>query len=74
MDKIYVVEDIAEMFNVSFETVRRWIRSGELKGICDTSLKMGYTIYERDLFTFMDKRPKYKARVYKADKFDPLKM
>jgi excisionase family DNA binding protein len=49
------VEDVAARLDVTEETVRRWLRSGELRGI-RLSRKAGWRIREVDLQTFLDKR------------------
>lgn len=54
-DAIYTVEDIAKMFSVHPETVRGWIKSGQLKAI-NLGGAAGYRIYETDLQEFLQKR------------------
>ena len=56
--KRYRVHDISEMLNVDPETVRRWVRKGELVGTA-TSKKGGYYVDEYDLMAFITKKPKY---------------
>ena len=51
--KVYTVRDVAGEFGVSEETVRGWIRSGELKAT-KTSNRAGYLIAEEDLDDFCD--------------------
>ena len=58
----YTVSDVADMLNVNEETVRRWIRSGELKSE-QTSRKKGNCINEHDLDAFMRKHPKYERSI-----------
>lgn len=55
----YNVDDISELLCVNKETVRRWLRSGELSGI-KKSKKQGYIITEAYLEEFLDVHPKYK--------------
>lgn len=55
----YTTKDIATLFNVSEETVRRWIRSGELKAIKQSN-KSGNLVTEFELRNFVTKRPKYR--------------
>ena len=56
---MFTVTDIASIFSVSEETVRRWIRSGKLKTTI-TSKKDGHKIAEKDLREFISiTKPKY---------------
>ncbi len=50
------VQDVAKRFQVSEETVRRWIRSGELPVLDLGGPKAGYRIRPHDLDAFMAKR------------------
>ena len=60
--RTYTVADIAELLQVNKETVRRWIRSGDLNATL-TANKTGHIVYELDLFEFIQtKKPKYKKR------------
>ena len=45
--KIYNTKEIADLFGVDNETVRRWIRSGELKAE-QSSRKQGNIVYEKE--------------------------
>lgn len=54
----YTVKEIASRFDVSEETVRRWIRSGKLKA-SKSSKKEGNIITEEDLYNFCLYNPKY---------------
>ena len=60
--KIYNTKEIADLLGVDNETVRRWIRSGELKAE-QSSRKQGNIVYEKDLFDFISDKPKYKKMV-----------
>lgn len=60
--KRYKIHDISEMLNVDQETVRRWVRKGELVGTA-TSKKGGYYVDEYDLMVFVTKKPKYGLRL-----------
>ena len=60
--RIYSTKEISELFGVDNETVRRWIRSGELKAE-QSSKKQGNIVYEKDLFDFISDKPKYKKMV-----------
>lgn len=57
----YTVFDISEKLNVDPETVRRWIRSGEMKSTI-TSKKKGHIITEEDFIEFCKNSPKINAR------------
>ena len=60
--RIYSTKEISELFGVDNETVRRWIRTGELKAE-QSSRKRGNIVYEKDLFDFISNKPKYKKMV-----------
>lgn len=63
--KTYKVEEISILFNVNKETVRRWIRSGELNAIIE-SKKIGHKISEEDLILFAKIRPGYRSILEKV--------
>ena len=50
------VEEVAELFRVSLETVRRWIRAGDLPVLDLGGPKMGYRIRRSDLAAFAAQR------------------
>ena len=52
-------EGLAKRLQVTEETVRRWYRSGKLKGKC-VSKKKGIIFDERDVLRFIEDNPKYK--------------
>ena len=58
----YSVAEIAKLLNVNKETVRRWIRSGQLKST-QKSKRDGNVIDELDLFEFAQTKPKYRNMV-----------
>ena len=60
--KAYSVAEIAKLLNVNKETVRRWIRSGQLKST-QKSKRDGNVIDELDLFEFVQTKPKYRNMV-----------
>ena len=60
--KTYRVAEIAKLLNVNKETVRRWIRSGQLKST-QKSKRDGNVIDELDLFEFVQTKPKYRNMV-----------
>ena len=55
---LYTVNEIASMYSINKETVRRWLRSGKLKGKF-INKKEGYLIKEKDLQKFMTDFSKY---------------
>lgn len=59
---MYTVKQVAEKLNVDEETVRRWIRNGEMNAV-STSRKGGYKISLLDLNDFYDSHPKYAKEV-----------
>ena len=60
--KTYNVAEIAKLLNVNKETVRRWIRCGQLKSTMK-SKRYGNVIDELDLFEFVQTKPKYRNMV-----------
>ena len=50
------VAEVAERFRLSLETVRKWIRSGELPALHLGGPKAGYRIKESDLARFIAER------------------
>lgn len=60
--RTYSVAEIAKLLNVNKETVRRWIRSGQLKST-QKSKRDGNVIDELDLFEFVQTKPKYRNMV-----------
>ena len=59
---MYNAKEIADLLDINEETVRRWIRSGELKAE-RSSRKQGNIVYEKDLFDFISNKPKYKKMI-----------
>lgn len=59
---MYNVREIAKLFDVSEETVRRWIRSRKLKAE-RSSRKEGNIVNEDELFKFVYDKPKYKKMI-----------
>ena len=60
--RTYTVSEISSLLDASPETVRRWIRGGELTAI-QTSRKEGNQITEDDLLKFLRSKPRYRAIV-----------
>ncbi len=54
-EKIYTVQEVEERVRTTPETVRRWLRSGRLRGIRLGGTKLGYRIAESDLQRFLDR-------------------
>jgi len=51
----YTVQDIVDMLGVHEQTVRRWVKSGELAGLL-LSNKSGYRVQGEALQAFLDDR------------------
>ena len=62
----YTVADIANLTGVHRETVKRWLRSGQLKGEFECR-KYGYLVKADDLFEFINSNPKYRKLVDKSE-------
>lgn len=54
----YTVTQVSEMFNVDPETVRRWIRNGQLNATLECK-RSGFHIDEESVNDFIDRYPKY---------------
>ncbi len=54
-ERLLSVPEIAEAMKVNHETVRRWLRTGELKGI-QLGSKAGWRIRESDFQAFLRAR------------------
>ncbi len=50
------VEEVADFFRVNVETVRRWIRAGDLPVLDLGGPRVGYRIKRSDLDAFISKR------------------
>ncbi len=55
-DRWLKVTEIAERLQVHVETVRRWLRAGDLKGR-DFGGRTGYRVREADLQAFLSQEP-----------------
>ena len=55
MERLLTVEDVAERLQVNEQTVRRWLREGELTGV-PFGGRTGWRISEADLQAFLDRR------------------
>lgn len=57
---VFTISEVASIFSVSEETIRRWIKSGQLRALID-SKKEGYKVAEKDLKEFVEtQKPKYR--------------
>ena len=54
-ERLYTVQEVAGRLKTTPETVRRWLRSGRLRGIRLGGTKLGYRIAETDLQRFLDR-------------------
>lgn len=54
-DRWYTVAEIVTMLQVHEQSVRRWLRSGELRGTL-LGRKGGYRVLGSDLKAFLDQR------------------
>jgi excisionase family DNA binding protein len=54
-DKMLTVQEVAEQLNVHPDTVRQWVRNGELKAI-DLGGRAGFRISESALQKFIQDR------------------
>lgn len=59
----YTINEIANTLNINAETVRRWVRSDQLKA-SKTSKKKGYCVTGVDLYNFLITKPKYYRMFY----------
>lgn len=63
MSKSYNTKQIACMLEVDEETVRRWVRRGQLKGDLNRGKKGGFLVKESDLDEFIKEHPRYQKIV-----------
>lgn len=54
-DRFYTIADIVDLLQVHEQTVRRWLKQGELRGTM-LGRKAGYRIAGGDLRAFIDER------------------
>jgi excisionase family DNA binding protein len=54
-ERLLTVDEVAERLRVTPETVRVWLRQGELAGI-SLGRRAGYRIEEAELQRFLDRR------------------
>jgi len=55
-DRYLTVDEVSERLHFSGETIRRWLRSGRLRGIRMGERRAGWRIAERDLDAFIRDR------------------
>ena len=48
-EQLLTVQEVAERLKITPETVRRWLRTGKLRGALPGGDKMGYRITEREV-------------------------
>ena len=48
-EQLLTVHDVAARLKITPETVRRWLRTGKLRGVLPGGDKMGYRIAEREV-------------------------
>lgn len=54
-DRFLTVDEVADRIRVNRETVRRWLRSGQLRGTLPGGKRMGYRIPESELRRFLQR-------------------
>ena len=54
-ERLFTVAEVAARLRTSQETIRRWLRSGRLRGIRLGGTRAGYRIAESDLQRFLDR-------------------
>jgi excisionase family DNA binding protein len=53
-ERLLTVEEVAEQMSVTHETVRRWLRSGDLRGV-RLARKAGWRVRENDLQAYLER-------------------
>ena len=66
MERLLTVRNVAERLSVTEETVRRWLRSGELQGVM-LSRKAGWRIRPEALAAFLDRDHNETGRLNESD-------
>jgi excisionase family DNA binding protein len=54
--RLLTVEEVAARLRAQPETVRRWLRAGELRGARPGGKKLGWRVTEADLRRFLEAR------------------
>jgi excisionase family DNA binding protein len=57
-DRVYTVPEVAELLHVGPETIRRWLRRGELQGFMLGGTKLGYRVRGSEIARFLAAREK----------------
>ena len=52
-DRLLTVEQVADQVQVSQETVRRWLRTGRLRGVRPGGSKIGWRVRSSDVDRFL---------------------
>jgi len=65
MSSYLTTSDVAKRLDVSLDTVRRWLRSGELKG--SPFGRAGYRIEDADFQAFFNQRRQSHVSVFSLD-------
>lgn len=52
-DRLLLVSEVAAWLRINPQTVRRWLKSGKLKGFMPGGQKMGYRVYKSDVEQFL---------------------
>jgi excisionase family DNA binding protein len=55
-DRVYTVPEVAELLQVGQETIRRWLRRGELQGFMLGGTKLGYRVRGSEITRFLAAR------------------
>jgi excisionase family DNA binding protein len=55
-DRLLTVPEVAQLIGAQPETVRRWLRAGELRGFQPGGKRLGYRVRESELRRFLAKR------------------
>jgi len=55
-DRVYTVPEVADLLRVGQETVRRWLRRGELQGFMLGGTKLGYRVRGAEILRFLEAR------------------
>ena len=64
-ERWFTVEEIVDLLKVHEQTVRRWLREGQLRGVL-LGRKAGYRVRESDLEAFLETKDTMKTEEGKA--------
>ena len=65
MEQLLTVDQVAERLQVNEQTIRRWLRDGELTGV-PFGGRTGWRVREEDLQAFLDRKRFADANMGKA--------